>query len=223
MRHDLRDPLGAVLAQAAEHAPERGVRRGPAAGLVERSVVDETQKELEEAAAGVVIGPFHEGPQPFRPFVAEVRVGLEQGGDEIGSVAMVPPQVAHGGGGEPVVVRGEPALDHAAPVRESEPGGRLEEPSPREGRQRVRVRGIGFDGLQRGCDPSLPDRPLLLGRIPDVGEEREGEILEMGPDALAREQSAQLPHVQRRVRIPEVRQRLSDSGTAEQMLLRALQ
>ena len=55
MGRHFRDPLWTVLAQSVDSAPER-VRP---LSLIERTVIHQVQKEIEEATARVEGGPFH--------------------------------------------------------------------------------------------------------------------------------------------------------------------
>ena len=132
------------------------------------------------------------------------------------------PQVVHRFVDEPIVVRGEPALDQA-PVADVEPRRRPGKPPPRQRRKLVRVRLARRDGLDRRLQQRLPDRPLFVPRVIDSGQERQGEILQVRPDRLVRKQTTQFPDVPARVRVAQIRQHLPDLRAAEQMLLRFLE
>ena len=195
--------VGAPLLQIVERVRERTVRAIRSPGIVQRAVVHEAQKQVEEAPAGMVVRPLHDEAEALRPLTRRtVRAGPQRDPAR--------PQVVDRHVGDPVVVRVEPALDHLAFIGEREPRRRSEEAPPRERRQLVRIRRSCLDCRKLRLHPLVPDGPLFLRRTRHLRKEREREVLDVRPDSLVGEQATQLSCISGGIGVPEIGQHLAD-------------
>jgi hypothetical protein len=72
-----------------------------------------------------------------------------------------------------------------------------------------------------GLQPRFHQRPLVLTRVWDIGDERKRQVFEMHPDVSVAQEGTYLGTVMSAIRIPQVRQHLAQLRPMEEMLLRS--
>ena len=189
--------------------------------IVENTVVDETEEEIEETPARLEPCTFEEPSKSGGPRTSTVSMGLEQGSNAIGRPAVVNGEIGDRHVLESIAAGGEPAGDQSAFFGEVEPGRRTEELSPGKLRHRVRIRRRVPKSTQFGFQPRVPDCPLIVARIGDLREKRERDFLEMETDTIVGEKLTELARVARTRGSAKVRKHLADLGAPKEVLLRA--